>query len=138
MIHEGNQEFNQGEFFATVLAGGDIGDIYRYQNGLLHYYTQDHKSTLTDTGLAELPGTRVPDSPIPYPELNLLKRIHTTKLESQVLKVIGFMLPHRSHNDSLPFAGAIPGTYFSPLSPKVKLASSGKSTFRTLPKIWRH
>ena len=75
MIHEGNQEFNEGEFFATTLAGGDIGDVYRYQNGLLHYYTQDHKSVLTDTGRAELPGTRVPDSPIPYPQLNELKRI---------------------------------------------------------------
>ena len=60
VIQEGNQEFNEGEFFATVLVGGGIGDIYRYQNGLLHYYTQDCKSILTDTGLAELPGTRVP------------------------------------------------------------------------------
>ena len=48
------------------------------------------------------------------------------------------MLPHRSHNDGLTFAGAIPGTYFSPLSPKVKLTSSGNSTFRTLSKVWRH
>ena len=95
-------------------------------------------SVLTDTGLAELPGTRVPDSPIPYPQLNELKRIHTTKLESQALKVINFVLPRRSHNDGLPFAEAIPGTYFPPLSPKVKLSSSGNSTFKTLSKLWRH
>ena len=96
VIQSGNQDFDEGEFFATVLAGGDMGDIYRYQNGLLHYYTQDHKSTLTDTGLCELPGTRVPDSPIPYHLLNELKKIHTTKLEPPKFKVIGFMLPHKA------------------------------------------
>ena len=45
VIHGGNQEFNEGEFFATVLARGDIGDVFRYQNGLLHYYTQRPKTT---------------------------------------------------------------------------------------------
>ena len=137
VIQSGNQDFNEGKFFAPVLAGGDMGDIYRYQNGLLHYYIQDHKSTLTDTGLCELPGTRVPDSPIPYPLLNELKRIHTTKLEPPNFKVIGFMLPHKADKDCLPYAGAIPGAYFSTLLPKLKLTTSGNATFRTLSKHWR-
>ena len=29
IIQSGNQEFNEGEVLATVLEGGDIGDIYR-------------------------------------------------------------------------------------------------------------
>ena len=79
-----------------------MGDIYRYHNGLLHYYTQDDKSTLTDAGIRVLPGRRVPDSPIPYPTLNELKRIQISKLEPPNLKVISFMLPHRADKDNLP------------------------------------
>ena len=48
------------------------------------------------------------------------------------------MLPHRADKDSLPFAGAIPGTYFFSPSPKLKLTSSGNATFRTLSKQRRH
>ena len=111
--------------------------MYRYQNGRLHYYTQDHESTLTDRGLCELPGTRVPDSPIPYPALNELKRIHTSKVEPPNLKVICFMLPHKKQKDILPFAGAIRGTYFHSQSPKVKLNTPGNATSRALSKQWR-
>ena len=137
IIQSGNQDFNEGEFFATILVGGNIGDIYRYQNGRLHYYTQDHESTLTDTGLCELPGTRVPDSPIPYPALNELKRIYTSKAEPPNLKVICFMLPHKKQKDILPFAGAIPGTYFHSQFPKMKLNTAGNATFKALSKQWR-
>ena len=62
IIQNGNQDLNEGEFFATVLVENDIGDVHRYQNGLLHYYTQDHMSLLTYTSLCVPPGTIVPDS----------------------------------------------------------------------------
>ena len=120
-------------FFATILVGGNIGDIYRYQNGRLHYYTQDHESTLTDTGLCELPGTRIPDSPIPYPALNELKRIYTSKAEPPNLKVICFMLPHETQKDILPFAGAIPGTYFHSQD-----LHASKRALASVTYLWEH
>ena len=104
---------------------------------MFHYYTQDDNCTLTDTGICELSGTRVPDSPIPYPTLNQLKRVHTSKLEPPNHKVISFMLPHRTDRDNLPFAGAIPGTYFYSQLPKLTLVTPGNATFRTLSKQWR-
>ena len=137
IIQAGNQDFNEGEFFATILEGGDLGDVYRYQDGLLHYYTQDHDSILTDAQMSGLPGTRVLESPVPYPTLNQLKRVHTSKTNSPNLILINFMLPHRADKDDLPFGGAIPGSYFYSKLPKLKLTSSGNATYRVLSKHWR-
>ena len=125
-----NKSYTKKLYCVTILEGGDIGDVYRYQNGLLQYHTQDDKSTLTDAGLCELPGTRVPDSLIPYPTLSELKRIHISRLEPPNLKVISFMLPHRADNDNLPFAlNFIPGSYFYSQLPKLKLVTIGNATF---------
>ena len=92
---------------------------------------------LTDTGTSGQPGTRVPDSPVPYPTLNQLKRIHISKLGHPNPTVINFMLPHRADQDELPFAGAIPGSYFFLQLPKLKLTSPGNTTYRMLSKQWR-
>ena len=53
------------------------------------------------------------------------------------LKLINFMLPHRVDKDELPFAGAIPGSYFYSKLPKLKLTSVGNATYRVLSKHWR-
>ena len=134
IIQAGNQDLNEGEFFATILEGGDLGDVYRYQGGLLHYYTQDHDLTLTDAQMSGRPGTRVPESPVPYPTLNRLKRVHISKIGLPNLKLINFMLPHRADKDDLPFGGAIPGSYFYSKLPKLKLTSAGNTTYRVLSK----
>ena len=134
IIQSGHQDFNEGEFFATILESGDLGDVNRYQGGLLHYYTHDHNSTLTDTDMNGQLGTRVPESPVPYPTLNQLKRVHISKLGLPNPKVINFMLPHRADKDELhvPYAGAIPGSYLYSQLPKLKLTSAGNATYRVL------
>ena len=47
IIESGNQDINEGAYLATMLEGGDVGAVYRYQDGYLHYYAQDQSSTLT-------------------------------------------------------------------------------------------
>ena len=47
------------------------------------------------------------------------------------------MLAHKADKDILPFAGAIPGTYFYSQLPKLKLVTPGNVIFRTLAKQWR-
>ena len=69
--------------FITAMVNKKNCSVYRYQDGLLHYYTQDHDSTLTDAQMTGLPGTRVPESPVPYPTLNQLKRVHISKTSRQ-------------------------------------------------------
>ena len=94
---KGNQSFYDDEFFASVL-GSQIGDVYRYKNGTLHYYQWDDHD--------EDAGNELHDNIKPtiyrgvsgqtnqegdYPTLNQLKRIKVAKNDG-TLTVVSWYL----------------------------------------------
>ena len=71
----GNQQFNNHDFFATSLVNGDIGYVYEYIDGQLHYYDHDEQFNLIDTHQRGIPGSFLPNEPVSFPELDQLKRV---------------------------------------------------------------
>ena len=81
-------------------------------------------------------------SPIPYPHLDQLKRIHISNPKILPIKAISFMLPYRHtkrRRRDAPLGGAIVGYYTNNFVPSIDIASSRDDTtlFRTISKAWR-
>ena len=99
IIALGNQQFNNNEFFATIIDKqrnkGEIGDVYEFVDGKLRYYRMDDQSNLIATHLWGDPGTYIQGWTEPFPDLNELKRIYVSNPQMPNIKAISFMLPHR-------------------------------------------
>ena len=93
MHTDGNQSvsrFANDEFCATVLTDGSIGDIYKFYNHRIYYFTASEHGILTDENDAAVPGTPQ------WPQLDELRRIRTVNVKSGQLdevRVIDFTFP---------------------------------------------
>ena len=132
IIKGGNQNFLENEFLALPLPHDEIGDVYRYNNGNLTFYSTNPDGIIDETDQIGLPGSLAPNHNTPYPNLNELKRIHVS-FDKQV---INFMLPYRKSTSYFK-AGAIIGSYTHPLAHKVENKHSEKGIYPQLAKLWR-
>ena len=104
LLHaQGNQRWSNGEFLATVMIDGTIGDVYKYYNNRLHYYTIDTGGVLIDEHDAAAPGTPLPPPATSWPRLSELKRLrtvetHTTE-QPDVTRVISFTFQSNSNTE---------------------------------------
>ena len=121
ILLEGNQNFFENEFLATMLRGGKMADIYLLSNGILTYYTRDPEDdlTITRSDQSGYPGQRADYSSQDYPNLVNLKRIKVSKHNNQI-HLISWALSQHSlapgkRNEIIQFAGIAAETYSNKL-----------------------
>ena len=86
------------------------------------------------------PGTYIEGWTEPFPSLNELKRMYVSNPQLLNFKVMSFMLPHKDEIkvQTLPCAGAIVGSYFSPLVPLgTSKQMNDKSKYKAIARKWR-
>ena len=119
---KGNQSFYNDEFFATVL-GSQIGDVYRYKNGTLHYYQwDDHDENAGDelhdniklTIYSGVSGQTNQEGD--YPTLNQLKRIKVAKNDGTLTVVSWYLSDYTK--DRLIYGGIVPNMFTHDLGAK--------------------
>ena len=119
----GNQTFKDDEFLATALEN-QIGDVYRYNSGLLYYYQWDDTNDNPDDDAHDnikstihhgTPGQTNQDGD--YPQLYELKRIKVAKYDTST--VVSWALPDY-YKDTIINGGIIPGMFTHNLGNSVK------------------
>ena len=89
----GNQTLADNEFVATLLPNHKIGDVYKLENGQLHFFDTDLQSgILTPTQQAGLPGQIAHNFNCDFPLLTQLKRIRVVQT-TNTQRVVSFVLP---------------------------------------------